>query len=252
MPHYVFYSNAVSEAGLEWPDDLDNFEYGITTNSAAGSVVGSQIWFVAGRGSPKEFSLCYTFTVERVAPLPQGERGSRVSGVIGAPFDPPIPLNDQSWFPQLRRTQFWSLGLFEIKSPEVEDGLISLLESRADDDGLPKLLKVSEVLQANVTTSLKLLRSERLDRLQAAPRFPTRFDVVTTAFDRNPDVIAEVLLRANGVCEKCHRPAPFSRGTDGSPYLEVHHWVPLAKGGEDTVENGGALCPNCHREVHFG
>jgi hypothetical protein len=28
--------------------------------------------------------------------------------------------------------------------------------------------------------------------------------------------------------------------------------VPLARGGEDTVENAVAVCPNCHREAHFG
>jgi len=252
MPHYVFYSNAVQDADLDWPDDLENIEYGITTKSPVGSVVGSQIWFIAGRGSPKQFRLCYTFTADSAAPLPAGERGARVSGVVGAPFDPPIPLNEQSWFPELRRTQFWSLGLFEIQSPEVEDGLIALLESIADDDELPTLAEVSEELQADVSASLASPRRERLERLQAAPRIPAQFTVVTTAFARNPDVIAEVLLRANGVCDKCHEPAPFSRRTDGSPYLEVHHWTPLSQGGEDTVENAGALCPNCHRQSHFG
>lgn len=37
-----------------------------------------------------------------------------------------------------------------------------------------------------------------------------------------------------------------------SPYLEVHHKVPLALGGDDTVANATALCPNCHRQNHFG
>ncbi|MGB4922720.1 MAG: HNH endonuclease signature motif containing protein, partial [Candidatus Nitrotoga sp.] len=36
------------------------------------------------------------------------------------------------------------------------------------------------------------------------------------------------------------------------PYLEVHHKMQLAKGGEDTVENALGLCPNCHRYSHFG
>ncbi|WP_256325004.1 HNH endonuclease signature motif containing protein [Nitrosomonas sp. Nm132] len=42
------------------------------------------------------------------------------------------------------------------------------------------------------------------------------------------------------------------RKHDGSPYLEVHHKIPLAFGGEDTVVNAIALCPNCHREAHYG
>jgi 5-methylcytosine-specific restriction protein A len=55
-----------------------------------------------------------------------------------------------------------------------------------------------------------------------------------------------------GVCEECKNAAPFFKKADGFPYLEVHHRVPLAKGGDDTVENGIALCPNCHRKFHFG
>ena len=76
--------------------------------------------------------------------------------------------------------------------------------------------------------------------------------VVTKVYVRNPDVVAEVLYRAEGSCEGCGKEAPFFRSSDGSPYLEVHHRNPLAEGGDDTVENAIALCPNCHREFHFG
>ena len=71
-------------------------------------------------------------------------------------------------------------------------------------------------------------------------------------FVRNPDVVAEVLWRATGVCEKCKKRAPFKNRKDGSPYLEAHHLKTLADGGEDTVENAMALCPNCHRKAHHG
>jgi 5-methylcytosine-specific restriction protein A len=67
----------------------------------------------------------------------------------------------------------------------------------------------------------------------------------------NSDVIAEVLLRANGTCEGCGQSAPFQRA-DGTLYLEVHHRRRLADAGEDSVENAIALCPNCHRERHYG
>jgi predicted HNH restriction endonuclease len=39
---------------------------------------------------------------------------------------------------------------------------------------------------------------------------------------------------------------------DNTPYLEVHHVMPLGEGGDDTLENAAALCPLCHRELHFG
>jgi len=94
--------------------------------------------------------------------------------------------------------------------------------------------------------------SERNKRLATTSRLPERIQLLSTGFRRNADVIVEVLKRAAGICEHCKNPAPFKRKSDGSPFLEVHHWKLLSDGGEDTIENAGALCPNCHRKLHFG
>jgi hypothetical protein len=80
---------------------------------------------------------------------------------------------------------------------------------------------------------------------------PRKFSKQTESYERDPAVRADVLDRANGFCELCKEPAPFVKG-DGEPFLEVHHIIPLAEKGPDTVENGVGLCPNCHREVHYG
>jgi 5-methylcytosine-specific restriction endonuclease McrA len=71
-------------------------------------------------------------------------------------------------------------------------------------------------------------------------------------FVRNPYVVAAALLRADNRCEvpACTREL-FLRD-DGTPYLEVHHLVPLSKGGADALFNVAALCPSCHREMHHG
>jgi 5-methylcytosine-specific restriction enzyme A len=58
-------------------------------------------------------------------------------------------------------------------------------------------------------------------------------------------------LRASGICEWCDQPAPFF-GTFGEPFLEVHYIFRLADDGPDSVVNVAAICPNCHREAHFG
>lgn len=39
---------------------------------------------------------------------------------------------------------------------------------------------------------------------------------------------------------------------EGQPFLEVHHINRLADDGPDTPENVAAICPNCHREAHYG
>ena len=111
-----------------------------------------------------------------------------------------------------------------------------------------KDVELSEAVKLSSSLSDKALS----DRLFSAESIPEKIQIISTGFRRNADVIVAVLRRANGVCERCEKPAPFIRRKDDSPYLEVHHWELLSEGGEDTVENAAALCPNCHREVHFG
>jgi len=107
-------------------------------------------------------------------------------------------------------------------------------------------------LQKEVAKSCADLPETRKKRLELAPKKPTIVQVIRTEYRRNSDVVAEVMIRAAGICEGCFCKAPFIRASDGTPYLEVHHVLPLAEGGDDTVENAEALCPNCHRRKHFG
>lgn len=107
-------------------------------------------------------------------------------------------------------------------------------------------------LDGEVAKSLRDSEKARRQRLEQAQTKPVERYVLTRVFDRNPDVIAEVLHQARGICGGCGKPAPFQRKSTGRPYLEVHHVLPLAQGGHDTVANAIALCPNCHREQHYG
>lgn len=80
---------------------------------------------------------------------------------------------------------------------------------------------------------------------------PSSRIVQSKAYDRDPKVVGFVEERAAGICELCDQEAPFLR-SDGTPFLEVHHIIPLAENGADIVENAAALCPNCHRACHYG
>ncbi len=114
------------------------------------------------------------------------------------------------------------------------------------------LQEAREAFDREVATAQTLNNEVRRARLEKARREPRLRWVTALVFERNPDVVAEVLARAEGICERCRSPAPFRRLSDGSPYLEVHHRVQLAHGGDDTVANAEALCPNCHRRSHYG
>ncbi len=111
------------------------------------------------------------------------------------------------------------------------------------------LAAFEELVQAALVDS----SDARKARLAARAHLkPERVVLISTMFVRNPDVVAEALHRAAGVCEVCVQPAPFTRKSNGTPYLEVHHKIRLADGGLDTLENAVALCPNCHRASHYG
>ena len=141
----------------------------------------------------------------------------------------------------------------ELLPEAVGHHLVRLLGGRSrslvSSETLPEF---THAFAAQVEQSSRDSQSVRRERLRRAPKLPARVPVLTYEFVRNPDVVAEVLFRAKGICERCTSPAPFARRSDRSPYLEVHHQTPLADGGQDRVENAIALCPNCHRELHYG
>jgi HNH endonuclease len=71
-------------------------------------------------------------------------------------------------------------------------------------------------------------------------------------FIRDANVVAGAIVRSNGACEMPGCGTTLFLRNDGLPFLEVHHIVPLAENGDDTLANAAALCPMCHRELHFG
>ena len=75
--------------------------------------------------------------------------------------------------------------------------------------------------------------------------------ITVKQYRRDPNVAKLALARASGICECCNNLAPFQR-VDKTSFLETHHLIPLAKDGFDEINNVCAICPNCHKELHFG
>ena len=83
-----------------------------------------------------------------------------------------------------------------------------------------------------------------------ASDLPNRHQFSGERFERNGKVRVAVIRRANGFCEHCGV-AGFIMPS-GRAYLEAHHIISLAKQGPDSLSNVIALCPNDHRQAHFG
>lgn len=118
----------------------------------------------------------------------------------------------------------------------------SLVEEPTDDPG-------------KLATRVRSARQRRLAghlwALPAGSSMPKRRSRTLASFDRLAEVIDYVLGQSAGHCEGCGCMAPFC-DDEGEPWLEVHHVRPLAEGGPDQVDNAAALCPNCHRRLHYG
>ncbi|MBL1211826.1 MAG: HNH endonuclease [Ignavibacteriae bacterium] len=155
---------------------------------------------------------------------------------------------DEFWVKSDRRVCIAiALKAFEIGR---RDRLKSIAVSSTNN--FPSEIELENDLQIRIEKSKESTSKERKNRLKKANKYPEQIVVESIQYRRNSDVITEVLKRAHGICERCNSPAPFIKAKDNSPYLEVHHIIQLANGGQDTVKNALALCPNCHRELHFG
>lgn len=87
-----------------------------------------------------------------------------------------------------------------------------------------------------------------IDRLPMGS--PIKRESTSIVFERSQKVRNYILNRAGGLCEWCGQEG--FKTLSGSIYLETHHIQPLSEGGDDTVDNVIALCPNHHRQAHFG
>jgi 5-methylcytosine-specific restriction protein A len=178
-----------------------------------------------------------------------GERYKPNAAILGIPSLPVL-----AFVRQTAQGEFVYAGVFSNQQMHPEDDGSKWFELvlASSDEVIADAGYVQRQLQDRVAVASSQVQQQRLARLAKAPKKPKTIRTVSTAFARNPDVIAEVLFQAKGHCAGCKKPAPFVSKATGDGYLEVHHITQLAKGGDDTVENAWALCPNCHREKHFG
>ena len=103
--------------------------------------------------------------------------------------------------------------------------------------------------KAQARKARKLSTDELGARAKKAKKQPSVRTAQVSVFVRDAAVAEFAKRLANGLCDLCEQPAPFQNKSNEA-YLECHHIIWLAQGGEDTIANTVALCPNCHRKMH--
>lgn len=208
---------------------------------------GSRFIYYKGSIQNGKKAIPYYFGTGIVGPIsrdPQDPKSAYCRIINYQAFTPPIPfkLNEAHLEETQGKENYWRDGAREI-SEAVFHRILSLTHTA------PFALTEEEHFQEAVKASL-LQDEQALRTLVHGNEHPFRYSATTTVFKRNPAVAALALQRAKGQCERCKQPAPFHR-PDGRPFLEIHHIHPLAEGGADTLPNIIALCPNCHRYLHY-
>ncbi len=130
--------------------------------------------------------------------------------------------------------------------------MVWMFPIRLKPGGITPVLTEAEaraIEESQAKKARQLSTAELKARAEKAKRIPSVRVAQGSAYVRDAAVAEYVKRLANGVCDLCEKPAPF-KNKQNEAYLECHHIAWLAQGGEDTIENTVALCPNCHRKMH--
>ena len=153
--------------------------------------------------------------------------------------------------------EFFDPASSTFRTDALLEEFIRIWGKPQSEAAIPVDVSATEAIVADEAERLEELSLDQLltkyaaQRTERSQRPPTRV-LSARAYDRNPLVIAIGRMRASHQCEIKDCSHPRFKTFDGVIYTEVHHIVPLADGGEDTIENVACLCAAHHREVHLG
>lgn len=148
---------------------------------------------------------------------------------------------------------------------ELWDSRKDLFEQFSDENNTPQA-KVRQQLQfmrndgllrfvdgrGTYTLVCAILKGELEDDKAAEVSIadPQKREYLIETYARNQGWVAEAKNRFGIYCLYSDCSNTFIK-PDGTPYIEVHHIISLANGGEDSLWNLAVLCAHHHRMAHF-
>ena len=142
---------------------------------------------------------------------------------------------------------------FEKLTEQVKNILTKAKET--DEAVQQEIISDSEYVR-NVN---KVLRTKKgIKKVLTAPKpVPAGISSAISSYKRDPDVALNALCNADYKCEFCREHETFKRKTNGLPYTEPHHLVPMKAQkyfnvSLDVENNIVSLCSHCHNLLHYG
>lgn len=110
--------------------------FGIVTDKRAELLEGDVVWLMTGESRPRQYFLCETFVVEKIASQSRGNFRYRISGSDGKSLYPLQVDKASSWFQELLRvTGNFRYGLQRISNKEIIRGLQNVSNTEWRDYG---------------------------------------------------------------------------------------------------------------------
>jgi hypothetical protein len=95
----------------------------LLTNKPVNHLLQNIVWFVTGEGETRQYSLGSVFRVAEVGEADE-DGFKRFAAGPGHVFQPPVPIKEMDWFPEvLRATGHFGLGVQEVKHEAIIAGL---------------------------------------------------------------------------------------------------------------------------------
>lgn len=119
--------------------------------------------------------------------------------------------------------------------------------------GLNRYIEFVELNYLNKTIHQQL----DIKQMDIAVEKPPKMPKVTYGWNRDRVIVEQVLAVDNYHCEINPLHVTFVSRHNDKFYLEGHHLIPISKQSYfekslDVYANIIGLCPNCHRQLHFG
>lgn len=143
-----------------------------------------------------------------------------------------------------RRAQKLTLRVLSERTG-IDYSLLSRYENGIVNPSLQKLCIIASALNISEDAFLSDIQVEELSLSSRRRSQFSRTD--DNQFIVSASIASRVVIdAAKGKCELCKNTYP-----DGELFLESHYVVWLQDGGEPTIDNVVALCPNCHKRIHI-